>query len=189
LNSLPLSDLLLSGGCTDNYYWIVGELRRWPKSEATVHEQEYVPSFDLRHLTIYDANRRLDASWSFPMQILAPSEVVVLFTGITITFLKEFGLGQWLTCPLWLTSTFGIMARGRIAGRKECWAVFDSFYWSCLTATTVGCGAIRPWNKTSRILAIIIALLGLVFTGIVIAVAVHAATFAPAAHDAATRVR
>ena len=90
-------------------------------------------------------------------------------------------------CPLWRTSAFGIMARGRIAGRKRCWPVFDSFYWSFITATTVGYGNIPPWNKTSRILAIIIALGDLIFSSIVIAVAVHAATFV--AHEATMRVR
>jgi hypothetical protein len=78
---------------------------------------------------------------------------------------------------------------GRSAGRKGCWSVFDSFYWPFITATTVGYGDIRPWNKTSRILAIIVALMGMIFTGIVIAVAVNAATFALAAHDAPTRMR
>jgi hypothetical protein len=43
-------------------------------------------------------------------------------------------------------------------------------------------------NRTSRIVAILIAIMGLTFTGIIIAVAVHAATFALAAHDAAARV-
>ena len=66
--------------------------------------------------------------------------------------------------------------------------MFDGFYWSFVTATTVGYGDLRPVNRTSRILAILIAIMGLTFTGIIIAVAVHAATFALAAHDAAARV-
>jgi hypothetical protein len=41
----------------------------------------------------------------------------------------------------------------------------------------------------SRILAIVIALMGLTFTGILVAVAVHAATIALAAHDAAIKAR
>jgi voltage-gated potassium channel len=77
---------------------------------------------------------------------------------------------------------------GQIAGKKERWTVFDGFYWSFVTATTEGYGDLRPVNRTSRIVAILIAIMGLTFTGILIAVAVHAATFALAARDVAARV-
>src|ERR1700757_1507978 len=80
-----------------------------------------------------------------------------------ITFLREFGVGLWLTC-LWLSLALGITVLGQIAGKKERWTVFDSFYWSFVTATTVGYGDLRPVNGTSRILAILIAIMGLTFT-------------------------
>jgi hypothetical protein len=73
---------------------------------------------------------------------------------MTITFLREFGVGLWLTCPLWLSLALGITVLGQIAGKKERWTVFDSFYWSFVTATTVGYGDLRPVNRTSRIIAI-----------------------------------
>jgi len=53
----------------------------------------------------------------------------------------------------------------------------------------VGYGDIRPVKRASRIIAIVVALLGLTLTGILIAVAVHAATLALAAHDAVAKVR
>lgn len=112
----------------------------------------------------------------------------MLLTGLTITFLREFGVGLWLTCPLWLSLAMGITVLGQMAGRKERWTMSDSFYWSFITATTVGYGDLRPVHQTSRMLAILIAIMGLMFTGIIIAVAVHAATFALAAHDAAAKV-
>jgi hypothetical protein len=77
---------------------------------------------------------------------------------------------------------------GQIAGKKERWTVFDGFYWSFVTATTMGYGDLRPMNRTSPILAILIAIMGLTFTGIIIAVAVFATTFVLAAHDAVARV-
>jgi voltage-gated potassium channel len=78
---------------------------------------------------------------------------------------------------------------GLVVGKKEGWSRFDSVYWSFITATTVGYGDIRPVKRASRIIAIVVALLGLTLTGILIAVAVHAATLALAVHDAVAKVR
>ena len=66
--------------------------------------------------------------------------------------------------------------------------MFDSFYWSFVTATNLGCGDLRAVNRTLGIIAILIAIMGLTFTGILIGLAMHAASFALAAHDGAVRV-
>ena len=76
---------------------------------------------------------------------------------------------------------------GQIVGKKEMRLPFDSFYWSFPTATTVGYRDFRPLNRSSRILSVVIALTGLTLGGILVAVAVHAATVALAAHDAAVK--
>jgi voltage-gated potassium channel len=109
----------------------------------------------------------------------------VLFSGLTFTFLKQFFLGVWLTAPMLLCLGTVIGLLGKIAGNIEGWGTFESLYWSFITATTVGYGDIRPVKHSSRMIAIGVALLGLVMTGIEIAVAVHAATQALTAHDAA----
>lgn len=98
--------------------------------------------------------------------------------GLTITFLKQLGIGLWLTFPLLLSLAAAITLLGLTVGKKERWSRFDSFYWSFITATTVGYGDIRPVKRGSRILAILIAFLGLMLTGIVIAVAVRAGSLA-----------
>lgn len=113
----------------------------------------------------------------------------LLFTGLTTTFFKEFFFDLWVTFPLLLSLAAVVMVLGQIVAKKEGWSRFDSFYWSFITATTVGYGDVRPTTRTSRILAILIAHVGLTFSGILVAVAVHAATVALAAHDAAIKVR
>lgn len=113
----------------------------------------------------------------------------MLLSGLTVTFLKELGVGVWVTFPLTLSLGLAITILGQIAGRAEGWPWFESFYWSFITATTVGYGDIRPTKVGPRIISICIGILGLTFTGILIAIAVHAGTVALAAHDAAGAAR
>jgi len=101
--------------------------------------------------------------------------------------LKEFLFDIWVTSPLLLSLALIITALGQFVGKKEGWSPSDSFYWSFITATTVGYGDIKPQRKLSKLLSIVIALTGLTMTGILVAVAVHSATIALAAHDAAMK--
>ena len=104
--------------------------------------------------------------------------VILILIGLTIAFLKQFCLGLLLTSPLLLSLAAAITLLGQAVGKKEGWSRFDSFYWSFITATTVGYGDIHPVEQRSKVLAILIAFLGLVLSGIIIAVAVQAATLA-----------
>ena len=104
--------------------------------------------------------------------------MTIALTGITVTFLEQFALGFGEILPLLLSLGLGIALLGYVVGRKEGWTGFESLYWSFITATTVGYGDLRPLKRASRVLAIFIAFLGLILTGIVIALAVWAATFA-----------
>ena len=98
--------------------------------------------------------------------------------GLTLTFLKQFGIDLYLVLPLLLSLAALITLVGQVVGVKEGWSRFNTFYWSFITASTVGYGDIRPTKTGSKILAILIAFLGLTFSGIIIAVAVNSATIA-----------
>jgi ion channel len=120
---------------------------------------------------------------------LEPEVSDLLFTGLTTAFLKEFVFDLWVTSPLWLTLATAVTVLGQLVGKREGWSRFDSFYWAFITATTVGYGDIRPTKTVPRIFAVVIALVGLMLTGILVAVAIHSATVALAAHDAAIKVK
>ena len=96
----------------------------------------------------------------------------------TFTFLNTFLYGLYYTAPLLLLIVLITTCLGQIAGHIESWKKFDALYWSFITATTVGYGDIRPSYRTSRVLSVLIALTGLVFTGIIVAIAVRSATYA-----------
>jgi voltage-gated potassium channel Kch len=50
----------------------------------------------------------------------------------------------------------------------------DGIYFACITALTIGFGDIVPKTGASKIIAVILAMLGLIVFGIVVAVSVHA---------------
>lgn len=108
----------------------------------------------------------------------------MIFTGLTITFLKEYGYGILVALPLLLTLAAVIILLGQMVGKMEGWSHFDSFYWSFITATTVGYGDIRPVKRGSKLIALLIAMFGLLLTGFLIALAVRAATVALQTHIA-----
>ena len=101
---------------------------------------------------------------------------------ITLTFIELFLLGLYAFAPLILTLTVVVVVLSQVVRRLEGWDVFDALYWSMITATTVGYGDIRPTKRWSKLLSVMIAFIGLVFTGIVVSLAVYAASTSIARH-------
>lgn len=96
----------------------------------------------------------------------------------TFTFIRLFTYGLGLAAPLFISLALFITLLGLLVGRRESWGRFDALYWAFITATTVGYGDIRPITPISKALSILIALIGMIFTGIMVALAIHAATTA-----------
>ena len=89
-------------------------------------------------------------------------------------FLRLFLQGLYFISPLLVLLLLILVLIGQIVGRHEAWSRFDALYWSFITAFTVWYGDFRPGKRLSKGLAVLIALVGVVFTGIVVAVALHA---------------
>ena len=94
----------------------------------------------------------------------------------TIDYLQLFYLNIKLAFPLLAFSVLLIVLLGIIVGIRESWGRLDSIYWAFITATTVGYGDIRPSRPGSKTLSVLIAFIGLIFTGLLVALAINAAT-------------
>tara|TARA_R110002073_G_scaffold176198_2_gene333938 strand:+ start:131 stop:484 length:354 start_codon:yes stop_codon:yes gene_type:complete len=94
----------------------------------------------------------------------------------TLTFIKVFFSVMALISPILLVLCSIFVVAGLIAGRREGWNTFDTIYWTFITAFTVGYGDIRPLTSISKVLAVVIAWTGIMFTGVIVAVTVAVTT-------------
>ena len=65
-----------------------------------------------------------------------------------------------------------------VIGNIEGWSTTDGLYHAFINATTVGYGDFYPTQPASKLPSIVMALAGPIFTGLLIAIAVHAANTA-----------
>ena len=93
----------------------------------------------------------------------------------TAVFVSRLLFSVYLVSPILLVMAMIIVALGLIVGRIESWDRYDSIYWAFITALTVGYGDIRPLARKSKALSILIAGIGIVTTGLIVAVAVQTA--------------
>ena len=101
-----------------------------------------------------------------------------------LLFIRIFLDSLWFMAPLIGSMTLAILGLGVWVGRLEGWTFEDSAYYAFITATTVGYGDRHPTERASKFIAVLIALTGLLLTGIVVSLALNAATFAfEATHD------
>ena len=96
----------------------------------------------------------------------------------TINFVTTFSLGIFYAGPVLIFLILLISLLGQRIGKREGWNKVDALYYSFITATTVGYGDFHPKTTVSKFYAIAIAFLGLILTGIVVALAVKAGSVA-----------
>ncbi|MDG2048351.1 MAG: potassium channel family protein [Halioglobus sp.] len=91
-----------------------------------------------------------------------------------MVFINLFFTVLYLGLPLLLALLCTMILLGVIVGHRERWSIFDSIYWALITGFTVGYGDIRPITRLSKLMAIIIAWAGIMFTGVIVAATVVA---------------
>lgn len=101
----------------------------------------------------------------------------------SIFFAQIFFSVLYIALPLLLSMALLVVILGLIAAYLENWSPFVGIYWAFITATTVGYGDIRAKRKTARSISVMIAFIGIVFTGITVAIAVESASKAYANHE------
>jgi len=97
---------------------------------------------------------------------------------ITIKFIEMFSVALWYLLPIIGFLVALIILLGFVVGRQEGWSLNDSIYYAFVTATTVGYGDFHPEKALSKHLAIAISFVGLILTGTIVAVALHAGQYA-----------
>jgi len=76
--------------------------------------------------------------------------------------------------PIFSSLLVLIMLLGLVIGMREGWTIGDSLYFSFITGFTIGYGDLTPHYPLTKILAVVLAAVGFLFTGILVAIAVEA---------------
>lgn len=100
---------------------------------------------------------------------------------ISLKFLRAFLRGLMFLSPIWLTLCVLIFGMGVLVAELEGLRLQDGLYFAWVTALTVGYGDVVMVRTLSQVCALLIALTGIVFSGIWVAIAVQAvrAAFTP----------
>lgn len=97
---------------------------------------------------------------------------------LTLDFLWHLAVMIYAVGPLFLGLGTIISLLSLWAGNKEGWTRSDSLYFGFITAITVGYGDLRPTLGATKLVAIVIGVLGLITGGILVAIAVQAGSTA-----------
>ena len=97
---------------------------------------------------------------------------------LLLDFLKTYFSRLAHLWPFVLLLVGVIAALGLRIGQLEKWAPADALYFAFITATAVGYGDFHPSSRRSKWLAILIALIGVLLTGLIVAVDLEAVTHA-----------
>lgn len=89
-------------------------------------------------------------------------------------FIGEFWRGLLVVWPIVSVLLVFMALLGLVVGELEGWPVGDGLYFSFVTGLTIGYGDLVPKLGLARCLAMLIGMAGIVMTGLIVAVGVHA---------------
>ncbi len=92
----------------------------------------------------------------------------------TLHFLQIFSQALFYTAPILLFLVTLILLIAAVIARHEPLPINLAIYMSFITAMTIGYGDFTPKKPLSRLLAILLGIIGVIFTGIIVAAAVYA---------------
>jgi len=79
--------------------------------------------------------------------------------------------------PVFVTLLVLITVLGMITGFSEGWTIGNAVYYAFITAFTIGYGDLVPTHSMTKMISLIIGLLGFLFTGILVAIAVESVRY------------
>ena len=91
----------------------------------------------------------------------------------SLTFLHYVYRSIKFVWPIFSSLLIIMILLGQMIGLREGWTIGDSFYFTFITGFTIGYGDITPKYPLTKILAVVIAAVGFLFTGILVAIAVE----------------
>lgn len=93
---------------------------------------------------------------------------------LSILFLKSFGIMLIALAPIWGVLAIIISTLGISIGILEGIGWEEGLYFGWVTGTTVGYGDIAPTRPLTKLLSIVIGIIGITNTGIIVTIAVTA---------------
>lgn len=95
-----------------------------------------------------------------------------------IDFLKIYASGLRFLSPILVVLIATIVGLGLRIGAIEGWSRSNALYFAFITATSVGYGDFHPTKHRSKWLAIAVALVGVLLTGIIVSIGLEALSHA-----------
>ena len=93
---------------------------------------------------------------------------------MVISFINIFFRMAWHIRGVFLANLALTMVGAVVIAGVEKIPIAEAVYFALITGLTIGYGDIVPTTTSGRILSVLLGVLGMLFTGLVIAVAVHA---------------
>jgi voltage-gated potassium channel len=97
---------------------------------------------------------------------------------VAIDFLTNFIVGLGYISPILLLLLLFILAGAWSFHRVEGRPFWEAVYMALITAITIGYGDMTPTRPVTRATAVLLGIVGVIFTGIMVSLAVYAANIA-----------